>query len=406
VSESPVSATDPSIAALPGGNDLVVTWTDSRHGAGELYYRSRIGGVWSSERRLTELAGDSRYPSVGVDRFGRVHLAWLYTEGALPRVRFMTFTYYSPFGMSVAVTPTTVFPEAPVVAVAPNGVSHIFWSDRATFPSSVWYAKYGHPTGLSLPQPVAGGVFAQPAIDASVDATGAVHVVWQVSGSGGVNQIRYQRYPPGDGDPSPSDSVIVSRAESVQNPVVRVDQGLAVHVAFIAVNDGVPQVRYKRGHPDRGWDYSSTEITLVSEGGAGRPMIVPGRNAEVSVLYFLPTVETDRLMERRRFMPVNALAAPDPVRLRARFDVRLAPNPLRAGSPLAFRFAGDALGPGSVVELFDLVGRRVASTPLVPHAGELFAEIPGTITRGWQSGVYFARVRGGGALAARLVVLR
>ena len=98
--------------------------------------------------------------------------------------------------------------------------------------------------------------------------------------------------------------------------------------------------------------------------------------------------------------------APDLVRLPTRFGVRLAPNPLRAGSPLAFRLAGDALGTGGVVELFDLFGRRVASAPLVPHAGELFAEIPGTITRGWRSGVYFARVRDGGALAARLVVLQ
>jgi len=79
---------------------------------------------------------------------------------------------------------------------------------------------------------------------------------------------------------------------------------------------------------------------------------------------------------------------------------------LRAGSPLVVRFAGDAPAPGSAVEIFDLVGRRVVSTPLVPHAGGLSAEVPGTTTRGWESGVYFARVRGGGALAAPLVVLR
>ncbi len=406
VSTSPGSATDPSIAALPGGSDLVVIWSDTRHGAGELYYRSRIGGVWSLERRLTDSAGDARYPSVGVDRFGRVHLAWLYTEGASPQVRFMTFTYYSPFGMPLTVSSTTGSPDAPVVAVEPDGVSHIFWSDRATSPTSVRYARYGPSTGLSSPQPVAVSSFAQPAIDACADATGAVHVVWQASGSGGVNQIRYQRRPPGGGAPSPSDSVIVSGGESVQNPVVRVDEGLSVHMAFITVNGGVPQVRYRRRHPDRGWDYGSTEITLVSEGAAARPMIVPGREDEVSVLYFLPTIEADRLFERRRFMPNNTLAAPDPFRLPTRFDLRLGPNPLRAGSTLVLRLAGDAPDPGNVVEIFDLVGRRVVSTLLVPHADGLSAEIPGTITRGWGSGVYFARVRDGVALAARLVVLR
>jgi M6 family metalloprotease-like protein len=45
VSASPSSATDPTIATLPGGTDLVMAWSDSRHGSKELYYRSRIGGV-------------------------------------------------------------------------------------------------------------------------------------------------------------------------------------------------------------------------------------------------------------------------------------------------------------------------------------------------------------------------
>ena len=406
VSDSPVLATDPSIAALPGGNDLVVTWSDSRHGAGELYYRSRIGGVWSSERRLTDLAGDSRYPSVGVDRFGRVHLAWLYSEGGSAKVRFMTFTYFSPFGMSMAVTPTTALPDAPVVAVTPEGVSNIFWSDRATPSPSVWRSTYALSSGLSQPQRVTPSGTGQPAVDACADATGAVHVVWQANGTGGVNQIRYQRYPPGGGTPSPSDSIIVTRFESVQNPVVRVDESMTVHVAFIAVSGGVPQVRYKRQHPALGWDYGSTEITMVSEGGAGRPMIAPGHNDEVSVLYLLPTAETERLMERRRYMPSTSVAVPDPARSPAGVDVRLGPTPLRAGSPLVVRLAGDTPALGRVVEIFDLVGRKVVSAALVPHSGGLSAEIPGTITRGWESGVYFARVRGAAALAARLVVLR
>ena len=406
VSESPVLATDPSIAALPGGNDLVVTWSDYRHGAGELYYRSRIGGVWSSERRLTDLAGDSRYPSVGVDRFGRVHLAWLYSEGGSPKVRFMTFTYFSPFGMSMVVTPTTALPDAPVVAVSPEGVSHIFWSDRATSPSSVWRSAYSLSGGQSPPQRVAASGLGQPAVDACIDANGALHVVWQVSGTGGVNQIRYQRYPPGGGNPSPVDSIIVTRLENVQNPVVRVDEKSTVHVAFIAFSGGVPQVRYKRRHPNLGWDYGSTEISLVSEGGAGRPMIAPGHDDEVSILYLLPSAEAERLVERRRFMPSVSLAVPDPVRPPAHLDVRLGPTPLRAGSPLVVRLAGDASASRNVVEIFDLVGRRVIATPLVPHPDGLSAEIPGTITRGWESGVYFARVRDGGAPAVRLVVLR
>lgn len=406
VSESPGSATDATIAALPGGRDLVMAWSDTRHGSGELYYRSRIGGVWSAERRLTDLPGDSRYPSVGVDRFGRVHLAWLYTEGALPRVRYMTFTYYSPFGTSVTVTDPTASPDAPVIAVAPDGVSYVCWSDRSTPAPSVWYARSTPGSGFDIPRLVAGSSFAQPAVDAEADSTGTVHIVWQVIASGGVNQIRYQRRLPNGSADYPSETVIVSRGESIQNPVVRVDDALRVHLGFIAINGGISQVRYNRRHPIHGWDYGSTEITLASDGGAARPMISPGPGDEVSVLYFLPTVQTDRLMERRRNVPELSVSAPAPFRPLERLDLRLGPSPLRAGQPLRLRLAGRASDAASVIEIFDLTGRRVLSAALAEHAGAWVAEIPGSVTRAWGSGIYFARLRGDAGLAARLVVLR
>lgn len=404
VSESPVSATDPSIAVLPGGDDLVLAWSDGRHGAGELYYRSRIGGVWSVERRLTDLPGDSRYPSLGVDRFGRVHLAWLYTEGASTQVRFMTFTYFSPFGMSLAVTSGTAFPDAPVVAAAPDGRSRIFWSDRATSPASVWTASYDAFGGLGAATRLAGSSFAQPAIDAAADASGAIHVVWQVSGPG-INQIRYLRYPPGASVPATADSAVVSRGESVQSPVLRADRELGLHLVFIAANGGVPQVRYKRRQADRGWDYGSTEVTAISDGSAARPQVVPGLDHEVSVLYFLTSGGTVRPMERRRFSVVGVLAAPPPAPAPPGLGLRLGPNPLRAGAALVFRLAGQD-GAGGAVEIYDLAGRRIASTPLVRGDGGMSAEIPGSVTSGWQSGVYFARARGASAGATRLVVLR
>ena len=405
VSEGPATATDPTIAALPGGNDLVLVWSDSRHGAGELYYRSRVGGAWTSERRLTDLSGDSRYPSVAVDRFGRVHLAWLYTEGASPQVRFMSFTYFSPYGTPLTVTQPTDLPDAPVVAVAPDGRSNILWSDRATSAATVWNAGYSPTTGLGAKQRIAQSSFAQPAVDAAVDGAGVVHVVWQVSGPG-VNQIHYQRRRPDGSLPSPFDTVIVSRGESVQNPTLRADPGAALHLAFIANNGGVQQVRYKRWQPNRGWDYASTEVTLVSDGPTARPAVVPASPGEVSVLYLgFPGGVTQQL-ERRRRLQVVAVAAPEPIRPVPALAFRLGPNPLRAGAPLVLRAAADPGSSAQVVDLFDLAGRRVASVPLVSRGDEAFAELPGETTRGWHSGVYFARLRGRDLRAVRLVVIR
>ena len=235
------------------------------------------------------------------------------------------------------------------------------------------------------------------------DAFGQIHVVWQASGSG-VNQIHYQRYSSGGG-PTLLDTTVVSRSESVQSPVLRVDSEQGLHLAFINVVGGVPQVRYKHRSPDRGWDYSSTEVTLVPEGSTARPTLVTGLDHEVSVLYFLGTSGGIRPMERRRYSPVNILAAPDPPAIPVLFALRARPNPVRAGSALSFRLADRPDGGAHAVEIYDLAGRRVASVPLVDDAGGLRAEIPGSVTSGWGSGVYFARVRDRDTTPTRLVVL-
>jgi M6 family metalloprotease-like protein len=405
VTDSPVSATDPSLAALPGGNDLVLVWSDARNGAGELYYRSRVGGVWTSERRLTDLTGDSRYPSVAVDRFGRVHLAWLYTEGASPQVRFMSFTYFSPYGTPITVTQPNNLPDAPVVAAGLDGSSSILWSDRSTPSATIWIAKYTPTGGIGAKEQIAQSSFAQPAVDASVDGTGILHVVWQVSGPG-VNQIHYQRRRPDGTLPAPFDTVIVSRGESVQNPALRTDAGGSLHLVFIANNGGVQQVRYKRWQPDRGWDYASTEVTLTSEGPMARPAVVPASAGEVSVLYLGFPGGATQQMERRRRLESGAVAVPEPIPAVAPVAFRLGPNPLHAGSALVLRSTVDPASTGQFVDLFDIAGRRVAAVPLSPRGDEAFAEVPGQATRGWHSGIYFARLRGRDLRAARLVVIR
>jgi immune inhibitor A len=403
VTESPSTAVDPSLASLPGGNDLVLVWSDSRHGAGELYYRSRIGGVWTPERRLTNLTGDSRYPSVAVDRFGRVHLAWLYTEGS-PQVRFMSFTYFSPYGTPVTATNPTDLPDAPVVAAGPDGNSYIVWSDRATSSASVWIARYDPGSGLGAKQQISLSSYPQPAVDVAVDGAGGVHIVWQVSGPG-VNQIHYQRRA-SSGLPSPYDTVIVSRGESVQNPALRVDPSGTLHLAFIATNGNVQQLRYKRCRPDAGWDYSSTEVTLPSEGTTARPAVVPAGAGEVSLLYLgFPGGATQQL-ERRRSLPVIALAAPDPPPAPRVPGFHLGPNPLHAGAALMLRTDVETGAAEPVVDLYDLAGRRVASVPLQTQGHEAVAQLSGAITRAWTSGVYFARVRAQTPRVARLVVIR
>ena len=406
VSNSSGGASDPSIAALPGGSDLVLVWGDRRHGAGELYFRSRIRGVWTDERRLTDLEGDSRFPSIGVDRWGRVHLAWLYTAGGAPQVRFMAFSYFSPFGTSVAVTDSTAQPDPPVVAVAPDGGSYILWPDRARSPASIWFSHFHPDSSVSARKQVASNAFASPAVDAVVDASGDLHIVWQVSGPG-LNQFHYQRRMGSGQAPMPFDTLLISRTETVQNPVLRLDPAGGLHLAFLTNSGGIQQVRYKHSVAGRGWDFTAAEVTRVDEGPAARPALVATSGDEVSVFYIGFPNGTGSYMERRRMLPGNAVAVFEPASV-APLSLTIGPNPLRAGTTMSLRWPGaPQTGPDrSTVEFYDLNGRRLAAVALVADDRGASAELPGSVTAAWKSGVYFARLRGRADRSARLVVIR
>lgn len=65
----------PSISV--SGQNVHIVWRDSRDGNGEIYYkRSTDGGInWSSDLRLTNATGDSRFPSVSVSG-QKINVIW------------------------------------------------------------------------------------------------------------------------------------------------------------------------------------------------------------------------------------------------------------------------------------------------------------------------------------------
>jgi hypothetical protein len=403
VTNTPGSATDPTVAALPGG-DLVLAWTDTRNGPTAIYYRSRIAGVWTPERRVTFLPGNATNPCIGADPRGRVHLTWLHTNGAMPpQIMFMSFTYFSPYGAPIAVTGSSQLPDVPALAVAPDGSSYVLWPDRTTTPVAVWYAHFHPDSGMSVRHRLVWGSESQVAIRGAVDAAGALHVLWQVSGAG-LNELHYERLVPGLPFPSPQDTIVDSRGESIQDPTLKIDATGAVHITYTISVGGALEVRYKHWEPGRGWDLSSTRVT--QEGSATRPALLPLGPRTVSIVYIGFPGGSTALMERRRELtPEVAVDVPEPA-VELATQVRVGPNPLRPGVALALHWPADVGPEGGLVDFFDVSGRRVASAPLAAARGEAVGQLSGDVTRQWSSGVYFARLRGSPSPTARIVVLR
>jgi len=395
VSQSPVSATEPTVCGLPGGS-ICVVWSDSRNGPAELYFRSRIGGVWTPEQRLTDLPGASREPCIGADARGRVHLAWLYNDANGVKVDFMSFTYLSPFGDPIPVTPAGSFPDLPTLAMAPDGSSYILWADRATTPTGLWFSHFSADSGLRPPNAVAppqGGTL--PLLGATVDPSGALNVGWLESGTGGTN-LHYQRR----ARSTSGDTIIVARGEPIQDLTLTSDPDGGIHLIMEAASGGGSKILYKRRGTDAHWDVGSTEVTTSDDGVAVRPSILARSAGSVTTLYTTYT-SVAAFVERSRNLEVGPLTAVPSTPVAAVFAWRIGPNPLRPGATL--RLVGQGTPPAGV-EILDLSGRRVAAADLHLGRDGWSAEIPGTRTREWPSGVYFARL-GGVVGSVRLVVL-
>ena len=236
-------------------------------------------------------------------------------------------------------------------------------------------------------------------MNGTVDAAGRLHYVWQVGGSGGI-EIHYQSR----GATTSDDTVLVRRGESIQDLSLAATWDGGLHLIMEATNAGVTQILYKEWRPDGGWDVGNTEVTRTSDGTATWPTVLPRRSGAVTVLYIDYSTGVAAFMERDRGLweqPLTAVPDSGPF---AAGGWRILPNPLRAGRPLRLHWEGVRPTAGRM-EVLDLSGRRVASADLRGDGDRWFAEIPGSVTRGWASGVYFARLRGEAA-RARIVVLR
>jgi immune inhibitor A len=392
VSASPGAATEPSLGVLPGG-DLCVVWSDSRDGANELYFRSRVLGVWSSERRLTNLNGYSRSPALATDSRGGVHVAWYYTDAGISYIYFMYFPYLAPGAQARQVSPAGAKPDPPAVASAPDGSSYLVWSDRTVASSSIWYAHFAPDSGARPARRAieTGGIL--PGVAAAVDPSGVLYMLWQTGGSDG-NAIHLQ----GRDVVTHTDTVLVRRGDSIQDFGINAAPDGGLHIIAEAAVNGSSQILYQEMRPDGAWDVGATEVTRGSDPPATRPMMIPATPGHTTVLYISYAATGGALMERERgdWNPLLTAVPAEPGS-RAGLELRIGPNPLVAGAPLHLEGAA-----GRALEVFDLTGRRVAAVPAATTAE--WITIPGSVTRGWNSGVYFVRAGSARARASFVVI--
>src|SRR6185436_19333223 len=227
-----------------------------------------------------DLPGENRSPAIGADRQGRIHLAWLNSLNDAPAVAFTRFLYFAPWSLPTRITTANNQPGPPVIAVSSSGTSHVIWPEQKSWPYRLYFSRFQPDTGLSNPLPLTmSPPGSQGPVTALTDSAGTLHVAWN-STTIGSYEIHYQRRPL-NGQPSPRDTVVVSRGTFMEHLSLGEDPSGTVHLAFVAAAELPPQVFYKRWRPGLGWDVAVTEVTTLADGDAVFPSVLPSRPGTV-----------------------------------------------------------------------------------------------------------------------------
>ncbi len=271
----------PSLAVDIFGN-VHIAWHDATDYAGagtdqDIFYKywDASSSSWTTTELVsTESTDRSRFPSLAVDIFGNVHIAWYDAE-------FDWDIFYKRWNASssswttteLVSTESTAFSRFPSLAVDIFGNVHIAWSDDTDYAGSgtdndIFYKRWDATTSTWITTEVVSTQSADNSDSPSlaVDSLGNVHIAWvdytDYAGSGTDNDIFYKRW---DATTSTWITTEVVSTESVDwstNPSLAVDSAGDVHITWDDETDyaGAGEdndIFYKR------WDATTSTWTIT-----------------------------------------------------------------------------------------------------------------------------------------------
>jgi hypothetical protein len=174
----------PALAAGPDGV-LHAAWRDNDPGSYRILYRNRgAGGSWSAAQALSPPGIAADGVTLAVDALGTVIAAWSDFRSGTKAI-YVRERAAGAWGPPRRASLDGVGAEEPALGIGPDGRRHLVWQDArvSTFNREIFYQTIAaggvwDSTGASDARLSTGsGKSSRPST--LVEATGAVHVVWQ-----------------------------------------------------------------------------------------------------------------------------------------------------------------------------------------------------------------------------------
>jgi hypothetical protein len=232
----------PSISA--SGLNVHLVWFDNSDGNFEIYYKNSIDGgdTWSADVRLTNNAGKSYHPTVGVSG-SVVHVAWYDSTVGNWEIYYKRSTNGGlNWGADTRLTNNSAVSQFPTLAVSGLTV-HIVWADRRQGGGNIYYKRsvnggssWGADTRLNKSN--SQNYWPSLAVNGSV-----VHLVYERTVKNGY-EIIYNTSN-NDGIRWGTDVQLTSNPSKSSVPSIAVS-GTDVHIIFRDWRDGNTEIYYKR----------------------------------------------------------------------------------------------------------------------------------------------------------------
>jgi len=237
----------PDIAVDPSDN-LHVTWQDSSPGNEEIYYkRSTDGGnTWTTTQRLTRTSGDSYYPKMIADPSGDLHIVWFDNTPGNYEVYYRKSTDGGAgWTKNQRITWNPGDSISRDIIVGLSGHLYVFWADFTPGNNEIYCSK-STDSGKSWPanQRLTWTSDGSDAVSAAVAPSGALHIAWQESLSGG-NAVYYKRTTDGGASWTKSQRLSWNSGTSCE-PTIAADSSGCLHVVWYDSSPGNFEVFYRK----------------------------------------------------------------------------------------------------------------------------------------------------------------
>ncbi len=170
--------TNPAIA-LGGDGTVHLAWAGGGGPPYDIYYAYKpVAGSWSTPVNISNMAGNTVYPSIAVDSQGKVWVAW---QTSVSDTNTEVYVAYKPSGGNwsspVKISISSKEDQNPILVIGPGDIPHVVWRNNDTN-WEILYSKFEGGT-WSAPVNVSATSTHSHFPRIAADSAGNLFVVWE-----------------------------------------------------------------------------------------------------------------------------------------------------------------------------------------------------------------------------------